>query len=81
MICEANLGLRMGWRVRKNGEPWACVTADRAHWVTVLMATSRLFGRGVFSILDVASITVLMTLTMLKRYTHLGDEDLARKSG
>lgn len=81
MICEANLGLSMGWKARKNGESWTCVTADRAQWVTVLMATSRIFGRGDFSILDVASITVLKTLTMLKRYTHLGDEDLARKSG
>ncbi len=52
------------WKVRKKGEPWACVIADRAQWVTVLMATSRLFGRGDFSILDVASITGHKTLTM-----------------
>ena len=51
------------WIVRKNGEPWTCVTADW-QWVTVLMATSRLFGRGDFSILDVASITGHKTLTM-----------------
>lgn len=44
-------------------------------------ATSRLFERGVFDSMEVASITGHKTLTMLKRYTHLKAEDLARKLG
>jgi len=44
-------------------------------------ATSRLFERGDFSMMEVASITGHKTLVMLKRYTHLKAEDLARKLG
>lgn len=42
-------------------------------------ATSRLFERGVFDVMEVASITGHKTLAMLKRYTHLRAENLARK--
>ncbi len=41
-------------------------------------ATSRLFERG-FNPMEVASITGHKTLQMLKRYTHLRVEDLARR--
>lgn len=44
-------------------------------------ATSRLFERGVFDSMEVASITGHKTLQMLKRYTHLRAEDLAKKMG
>ncbi|MDP2785035.1 MAG: site-specific integrase [Sulfurimicrobium sp.] len=44
-------------------------------------ATSRLFERGVFDSMEVAAITGHKTLQMLKRYTHLRAEDLARKLG
>lgn len=44
-------------------------------------ATSRLFERGVFDTMEVASITGHKTLQMLKRYTHLKAEDLAKKLG
>lgn len=44
-------------------------------------ATSRFFERGVFDSMEVASITGHKTLAMLKRYTHLRAEDLARKLG
>lgn len=44
-------------------------------------ATSRLFERGVFDSMEVASITGHKTLAMLRRYTHLRAEDLARKLG
>ncbi|MBI5921769.1 MAG: site-specific integrase [Betaproteobacteria bacterium] len=44
-------------------------------------ATSRLFERGVFDMMEVASITGHKTLSMLKRYTHLRAEDLAKKLG
>jgi site-specific recombinase XerD len=44
-------------------------------------ATSRLFERGVFDSMEVASITGHKTLAMLKRYTHLKSEDLAKKLG
>lgn len=43
-------------------------------------ATSRLFEKGL-NPLEVASITGHKTLQMLKRYTHLRAEDLARKLG
>jgi len=43
-------------------------------------ATSRLFERG-FDIMEAASVTGHKTLAMLKRYTHLRAEDLARKLG
>lgn len=43
-------------------------------------ATSRLFERG-FNPMEVATITGHKTLQMLKRYTHLKAEDLARKLG
>lgn len=42
-------------------------------------ATSRLFEKGVFDSMEVASITGHKTLQMLKRYTHLRAEDLAKK--
>lgn len=42
-------------------------------------ATSRLFESGKFDIMEVATITGHKTLVMLKRYTHLRAEDLARK--
>jgi len=42
-------------------------------------ATSRLFEKGVFDSMEVASITGHKTLAMLKRYTHLRAEDLAKK--
>ena len=41
----------------------------------------RLFERGVFDNMEVASITGHKTLAMLKRYTHLKAEDLAKKMG
>lgn len=44
-------------------------------------ATSRLFEKGVFDGMEVASITGHKTLAMLKRYTHLRAEDLAKKLG
>ncbi|MDD5365368.1 MAG: site-specific integrase [Gallionellaceae bacterium] len=44
-------------------------------------ATSRLFERGVFDSMEVASITGHKTLAMLKRYTHLKAEELAKKLG
>ena len=44
-------------------------------------ATSRLFEKGVFDSMEVASITGHKTLAMLKRYTHLRAEDLAKKLG
>ena len=43
--------------------------------------TSRLFERGVFDSMEVASITGQKTLAMLRRYTHLRAEDLAKKLG
>lgn len=43
-------------------------------------ATSRLFEKGL-NPLEVASITGHKTLQMLKRYTHLRAEDLAKKLG
>ena len=43
-------------------------------------ATSRFFEKGL-DIMEVAAITGHKTLTMLKRYTHLRAEDLARKLG
>lgn len=44
-------------------------------------ATSRLFERGIFDSMEVASITGHKTLQMLKRYTYLRAEDLAKKLG
>lgn len=44
-------------------------------------ATSRLFEKGVFEGVEVAAITGHKTLQMLKRYTHLRAEELARKLG
>ena len=44
-------------------------------------ATSRLFERNVFDMMEVASITGHKTLAMLKRYTHLRAENLAKKMG
>ena len=41
-------------------------------------ATSRLFERGL-NIMEVAAITGHKSLAMLKRYTHLRAEDLAKK--
>lgn len=43
-------------------------------------ATSRLFEKG-FSTMDVSAITGHKTLAMLKRYTHLQAEDLAKRLG
>lgn len=43
-------------------------------------ATSRLFERG-FSVMEVSAITGHRDLGMLKRYTHLRAEDLAKKLG
>lgn len=43
-------------------------------------ATSRLFEKGL-NVMEVASVTGHKTLQMLKRYTHLRPEDLARKLG
>ena len=43
-------------------------------------ATRRLFEKGL-NPLEVASITGHKTLQMLKRYTHLRAEDLAKKLG
>ncbi len=43
-------------------------------------ATSRLFERGL-NLMEVSSITGHKTLQMLKRYTHLRAEDLAKKLG
>lgn len=44
-------------------------------------ATSRLFESGKFDMMEVASITGHKTMTMLKRYTHLKAEELAKKLG
>jgi integrase len=44
-------------------------------------ATSLLFERGVFDMMEVATITGHKTLSMLRRYTHLRAEDLAKKLG
>jgi integrase len=44
-------------------------------------ATSRLFESGKFDMMEVASITGHKTLQMLKRYTHLRAEELAKKLG
>jgi integrase len=41
-------------------------------------ATSRLFEKGL-NLMEVAAITGHKTLDMLKRYTHLRAEDLAKK--
>jgi integrase len=41
-------------------------------------ATSRLFEKGL-NVMEVAAITGHKTLDMLKRYTHLRAEDLAKK--
>ncbi|MGB5614379.1 MAG: tyrosine-type recombinase/integrase [Sedimenticolaceae bacterium] len=43
-------------------------------------ATTRLFEKGL-NIMEVASITGHKDLHMLRRYTHLKAEDLARKLG
>ena len=43
-------------------------------------ATSRLFEKG-FNPMEVSAITGHKTLQMLKRYTHLRAEDLARRMG
>lgn len=43
-------------------------------------ATTRLFEKG-FNVMEVAAITGHKTLQMLKRYTHLRAEDLAKKLG
>lgn len=43
-------------------------------------ATSRLFEKGL-NVMEVAAITGHKTLEMLKRYTHLRAEDLAKKLG
>lgn len=42
-------------------------------------AVSRLFELGTLNTMDVAAISGHKTLTMLKRYTHLKAEDLAKK--
>lgn len=42
-------------------------------------ATSRFFESGKFDMMEIASITGHRTLAMLKRYTHLRAEDLAKK--
>lgn len=44
-------------------------------------AASRLFEKGVFDVMEVASITGHKDLRMLKRYTHLNASKLARKLG
>lgn len=44
-------------------------------------STSRLFESGKFDMMEVAAITGHKTLAMLKRYTHLRAEDLAKKLG
>lgn len=44
-------------------------------------ATSRLFEKDIFDSMEVASITGHKSLAMLKRYTHLRAEDLAKKLG
>ena len=41
-------------------------------------ATSRFFEQG-FNLMEVAAITGHNTLSMLKRYTHLCTEDLAKR--
>jgi integrase len=43
-------------------------------------ATSRLFEKG-FNPMEVSTITGHKTLQMLKRYTHLRAEDLAKRLG
>lgn len=44
-------------------------------------ALSRLAERGNLSVLELAAVSGHKTLQMLKRYTHLRAEDLARKLG
>jgi site-specific recombinase XerD len=43
-------------------------------------SATRLFEHG-FDMMEAASVTGHKTLAMLKRYTHLRAEDLARKLG
>jgi integrase len=58
--------------------------ADKGYLVGVRLhdvrhsAVTRLFGQG-FNVMEVAAISGHRTLAMLKRYTHLRAEDLARK--
>lgn len=44
-------------------------------------ALSRLAERGDFSVLELAAVSGHKTLQMLKRYTHLQAEKLAKKLG
>jgi integrase len=44
-------------------------------------ALSRLAERGDFSVLELAAVSGHKTLQMLKRYTHLQAENLAKKLG
>ncbi|MEW6133963.1 MAG: site-specific integrase [Pseudomonadota bacterium] len=83
--------------LRSLPKPWAgpvlpiSMSALRGAWERALKengitdlrheATSRLFEKGVFDSMEVASITGHKTLAMLKRYTHLRAEDLAKKMG
>ena len=62
-------------------EPDAAFLADLRFHDLRHEAVSRLFERGVFDAMEVASISGHKTLQMLKRYTHLRAEDLAKKLG
>ncbi len=70
-------GEHIGWKasVRKRGFPPQCQT-----FRTRKKATSRLFEKG-FNPMEVSAITGHKTLQMLKRYTYLRAEDLAKRTG
>ncbi len=81
---------------RMDGKVWTYTQEGmRASWRRALMqaaitglhfhdlrheATSRLFEKG-FNPMEVSAITGHKTLQMLKRYTHLRAEDLAKRMG
>lgn len=66
--------------VKSNREPKCSFLVDLRFHDLRHEAASRLFEKGL-NPMEVASITGHKTLQMLKRYTHLRAEDLARKLG
>ncbi|MGC9217426.1 tyrosine-type recombinase/integrase [Acidithiobacillus sp.] len=75
------------WTYGQEGVKWAFSTACRRAGIHDLRfhdlrheATSRLFEKG-FNPMEVSAITGHKTLQMLKRYTHLRAEDLAKRMG
>jgi integrase len=75
------------WRYGQEGVKYAFPAACRRAGIEDLRfhdlrheATSRLFEKG-FNPMEVSAITGHKTLQMLKRYTHLRAEDLAKRMG